>query len=194
MACTDLLSVPVLYWGDGGSELFEEEGSWQQVVGSKFSTCGITIDRDNALMLIEEAGDIPYYIQLLAAEVWQYMINSEFVVTSEIIKLCSSKIIELKQDYYFELFDRQSVLQKKLLKALVINGENVFSSDYIKRFRLSATSSVQKAIVVLMDNGLIDRTMNNYFISDPFFRRYIENYAQKRNASKRNYNHIDNEK
>jgi len=28
-----------------------------------------------------------------------------------------------------------------------------------------------------MDNGLIDRTMNNYYISDPFFRRYIENYA-----------------
>jgi len=143
----------------------------------QFSTSGIAIDRENALLLIEEAGDIPYYIQLLAAEVWQYMINSEFVVTTEIIKLCSNKIIELKQDYYFELFDRQSVLQKKLLKALVTNGENVFSSDYIKRFRLSATSSVQKAIVVLMDNGLIDKTMNNYFISDPFFRRYIENYA-----------------
>jgi hypothetical protein len=143
----------------------------------QFSTSRISIDRDNALLLIEEAGDIPYYIQLLAAEVWQYMINSEFVVTFEIIKFCSNKIIELKQDYYFELFDRQSVLQKKLLKALVINGENVFSSDYIKRFRLSATSSVQKAIVVLMDNGLIDRIANNYFISDPFFRRYIENYA-----------------
>ena len=100
-------------------------------------------------------------------------------------------LIALLLILYNKLFDRQSVLPKKLLKALVINGENGFSSDYGKRFRLSATSSVQKAIVVLMDNGLIDRTMNKYFISDPFFRRYIENYALKRNASKRNYNHND---
>jgi len=98
-------------------------------------------------------------------------------VNSEIIKLCSNKIIELKQDFYFELFDRQSVLQKKLLKALVVSGENVFSKQYAQQFRLAAPSSIQKAIVVLMENGIIDKTQHSYFISDPFFKRYIQNYA-----------------
>ena len=124
-----------------------------------------------------QAADIPYYVQFLAAEVWQYVVNSTSEVNSEIIKICSNKIIEFKQDYYFELFDRQSVLQKKLLKALVISGENIFSTQYAKQFRLSAPSSIQKAILVLMDIGMIDKTQNTYFISDPFFKRYIQNYA-----------------
>ncbi len=143
----------------------------------QFQSSGITINRDTSMQLIEEAADIPYYVQFLAAEVWQYVVNSTSEVNSEIIKICSNKIIEFKQDYYFELFDRQSVLQKKLLKALVISGENIFSTQYAKQFRLSAPSSIQKAILVLMDIGMIDKTQNTYFISDPFFKRYIQNYA-----------------
>lgn len=143
----------------------------------KFSGAGISIDKQTALSLIEEAGDIPYYIQLLAAEIWQYMITSQTLITNETIKLCSTRIIVLKQDYYFELFDRQSITQKQLLKALVVSGDNVFSSEYAKRFRLSASSTIQKAILVLMESGIIDRTLNTYFISDPFFKRFILNYA-----------------
>ncbi len=59
----------------------------------------------------------------------------------------------------------------------MISGENVFSTQYAKQFRLSAASSIQKAIVALMDSGIIDKSHNRYFISDPFFKRYIENYA-----------------
>jgi AAA+ ATPase superfamily predicted ATPase len=143
----------------------------------QFKGSGININRENSILLIDEAADIPYYIQFLAAEVWQFVINSVHEVNSEIIKICSNKIIEYKQDYYFELFDRQSVLQKKILKALVISGENIFSTQYSQQFRLSAASSIQKAILVLMENGLIDKTQNTYFISDPFFKRYIQNYA-----------------
>ncbi len=40
---------------------------------SRFSSSGILIDETVSLYLIEQAGNIPYYIQLLASEVWQYM-------------------------------------------------------------------------------------------------------------------------
>lgn len=143
----------------------------------KFSASNIVIDTETAIYLLQEAGDIPYYIQLLAAEIWQYMITSLTVVTVEIVSLCANRIVELKSDYYFELFDRQSVMQKQLLKALVFSGENVFSVGYAKQFRLSAASTIQKAILVLMDSGIIDRSMNTYFISDPFFSKFIQNYT-----------------
>jgi len=68
-------------------------------------------------------------------------------------------------------------MQKQLLKALVKSGDNIFSADYTKRFRLSASSTTQKSVEVLMDSGIIDKTDNSYFISDPFFKRFIENYA-----------------
>jgi len=143
----------------------------------KMGLSDIKIDRPTALFIIEQSGDIPYYIQLLAAEIWQYMINSQTIVTNEIVLLCSERIVELKQDYYYELFDRQSVMQKQLLKALSQSGESVFSKEYAKRFRLSTTSTTQKAILVLMDSGIIDKTDAGYFISDPFFNRFLQNYA-----------------
>ena len=129
------------------------------------------------IYIIGQSGDIPYYIQLLAAEIWQYVINSQSKVTEEMVHLCSNRIVELKQDYYYELFDRQSVMQKQLLKALAQSGEGVFSADYARRFRLSTAATIQKAILVLMDSSIIDKSDNSYFIRDPFFKRFIQNYA-----------------
>lgn len=144
---------------------------------AKFGLSAIKIEPDEALYLIEQSGDIPYYIQLLAAEIWQYMITSQTQVTTEIVDTCAKQIVELKQDYYYELFDRQSVMQKQLLIALVHSGENIFSTAYTKRFRLSAASTTQKSVFVLMDSGIIDKTDQTYFISDPFFKRFLQNYA-----------------
>jgi predicted transcriptional regulator len=68
-------------------------------------------------------------------------------------------------------------MQKQLLKALIQSGDNIFSSLYTKRFRLSAASTTQKSVLALMDSGIIDKTDSSYFISDPFFIRFIRNYA-----------------
>ena len=144
---------------------------------SKFEMSGIEIGNEEALLLINQAGDIPYYIQLLAAEIWQYMITAYTLVTKDIIVAAASRIIELKEDYYHELFDRQSVMQKKLLISLTYCGENIFSSGFTKQYRLSAASTTQKSVLSLMDSGIIDKTNNTYFISDPFFKRYLQNYA-----------------
>ena len=144
---------------------------------AKFGISGIQIELQEALYLIGQTGDIPYYIQLLAAEIWQYMITSQTQVTQEIVDTCTRQIVELKQDYYYELFDRQSVMQKQLLIALIHSGDNIFSSAYSKRFRLSAASTTQKSVLVLMDSGIIDKTDNTYFISDPFFKRFLYRYA-----------------
>ena len=144
---------------------------------AKFGLSGIRIELREAFYLIEQTGNIPYYIQLLAAEIWQYMITSQTQVTTEIVDACAKQIVDLKQDYYYELFDRQSVMQKQLLIALVHSNDNIFSSHYTKRFRLSAASTTQKSVLVLMDSGIIDKTDSSYFISDPFFKRFLQNYA-----------------
>jgi hypothetical protein len=41
------------------------------------------------------------------------------------------KVLAHKSDYYMELFERQSQSRKQLLKALVCEGENIFSLEYI---------------------------------------------------------------
>lgn len=153
------------------------ENETVEFLKSRFSFSGTRIGKTASLHLIEQAGNIPYYIQLLAAEVWQAVVSSQEEVKNDIIDICAERIVDLKSDYYFELFDRQSAYQKKLLKSLVVSGENVFSADYAKRFRLSATSTTQKALIGLVENGVIEKLEGSYFIPDPFFKRFLVRYA-----------------
>lgn len=129
------------------------------------------------LYLIQQAANIPYYIQLLAAEVWQSVITTRSDVTTDMIDSAVERIVTLKGDYYQELFDRQSVMQKKLLMALVSSGDNIFSTAYTKQYRLTAASTTQKSVLSLQENGLVDKINNTWFVCDPFFKRYLQNYA-----------------
>jgi len=143
----------------------------------RFALSKIDLDEETALYLIEHAGAIPYYIQFLASEVWQYIINQKQIVNKEIINECSNKILDLKSDYYLELFDRQSAYQKKLLKALAKSSTNIFSADYAKKNRLSAQSTTQKALTGLINIGIIEKNGNEYSFDDPFFKQFILRFA-----------------
>jgi AAA+ ATPase superfamily predicted ATPase len=119
---------------------------------------------------LESVLDLP---DKLASEIWQRCINRVETVNDEIIAACADSILDLKGDYYFELFDRQTAYQKKLLKALAADGQNVFSAEYAVRFRLSAASTTQKALNGLVNSGIVEKYQNAYTFGDPFFKRYL---------------------
>ncbi|MCL2435573.1 MAG: ATP-binding protein [Lentimicrobiaceae bacterium] len=139
----------------------------------KFYLSNIYIDDEIAKYLISVAADIPHYIQLLASEIWQNMINNQTSVTKTIVDECAHKILMLKSDYYFELFENRSQNQKKLLKALSYERKNIFSADYINKHRLSAASTLQRSVKELINNGIIEKNGDEYFITDPFFRLFL---------------------
>jgi len=149
-----------------------------QFLINRFATSSIKIDEPTAIFLITQAGNIPYYIQLLSAEVWQNVIASSTDIDQNLITHCAKRIVDLKSDYYYELYDRQSAYQKKLLKALSISEENVFSADYARQFRLSAVSSTQKALSGLIESGIVEKAERRYFFSDPFFKRFLCRYTE----------------
>lgn len=144
---------------------------------NRFALSAISVNDETAGYLIKTAGNIPYYIQMLASEVWQLAILSKKAIDRDTIDKGAQQIIANKYDYYAELFDKQSVRQKQLLLALVHSGENIFSTQYAKVHHLGAPSSTQKSAAALLDSGTIEKTGNNYFISDPFFRKFLKRIA-----------------
>ncbi|GHV20872.1 ATPase [Spirochaetia bacterium] len=141
----------------------------------KFSAHSITINSGMAKYIITTAGDIPHYIQLLASEVWQYMVNEKNTVTTDIIDYCVQRVLASNKDYHIELFDRQSNSKKQLLQALSQSGKNIFSINYIKTYRLSSASAIQKAVKELIEDNIIEKINNEYFIADPFFKLFVIN-------------------
>ncbi len=138
-----------------------------------FAQSGMDIDMETANYLIDTAGNIPHYIQLLAAECWQYLVATQTEITREVIDICASHILVLKYDYYMEVYEHLSQSQRQLLKALTVSGKNIFSINYIKEHRLPAPSTLQRAVKGLINNGVIEKVKTEYFIADPFFYRFV---------------------
>ena len=139
----------------------------------KFSLSNISIDDATAKYLIEVAADIPHYIQFLASEVWQNTVNAQTVVTKSIIDDSVRNVLAHNNDYYMEVFDNRSPSQKQLLKALAHDGKNIYSADYIKKYRLTAISTLQRSAKNLIDKGIVEKKGAEYFITDPFFKMFV---------------------
>jgi AAA+ ATPase superfamily predicted ATPase len=139
----------------------------------KFAESAITLNTETAKYIIFVAANIPHYIQMMAAEIWQYMVNTQKTVTKEIVDDCSKRLLALKSDYYMELFDRQSKSKKQLLQALTENGKNIFSVTYIREYRLPSAATIQRAAKDLILDGIVEKMNDEYFITDPFFKLFL---------------------
>lgn len=140
----------------------------------RFGRDNISLGEDKAKYLIKCASEIPYYIQLLASFIWQRTITRNKCITMDDIDNSVQDIIDLKGDFYFEQFNRYATGQKQLMRALAISGEHIFSTEYVHKNKLNTPSSVQKNIKTLLEDGIADKSGDTYFISDPFFRRYLQ--------------------
>jgi hypothetical protein len=141
-----------------------------------FSKKGIRLDEETVQYIISVTGNIPHYIQLLAAEIWQ-CVESNTGVTREIVDASLLRVLTLKGDYYMELFDHQSKSKKQLLLALCSSGKNIFSEAYIRANNLPSSATLQRAVDGLTNDGIIDKMGGEYFISDPFFKLFLKDFS-----------------
>ncbi len=145
-------------------------------IQSKFKQDNIEIDKETAGYIIEKVFLIPYYIQLISAELWQEVITTSKKITKETVNKAVEKIIDLKSDYYWELTSKQTTYRKKILKALSEIPDEIFSKETTKRFNLGAVSSTQKALEVLIEQGVVDKINKKYVFTDPIYSEFIKQY------------------
>lgn len=144
---------------------------------NNFSRRNIELDSEMATCIIDVSANIPYYIQQLASEIW-LNIESNTKITREIIDQCVWRVVAMKSDYFMELFENQSTSKKQLLVALCTEGENIFSESYRKTHRLPSSATLQRAVKGLTQDGVIDKIGSEHFITDPFFKFYLQDIAR----------------
>jgi len=144
---------------------------------SRFKRSDIGIDNNTAEYLLQAAGNIPYYIQYIAFEIWQHMILSdENNIAAKHVDEAVKRVLELKSDYYWELTNKYTGYRKKVLYALSRSVSELFSKKTAEKFDLGAVSSTQKAIDVFINDGIIERNQSTYDFSDPIYKRFIKTY------------------
>lgn len=144
---------------------------------TQFQKFNINISEETAEYLLAIAENIPYYIQLLASEVWQLSVTIKNEIETSDIDIAADKIINIKNDYYLELYENLSKYQKMILKAISTDNREIFSKQYHRKHRLSAVSTTQKSVNALINSGIIFKSDDEYQFSDPFFKKFIVHYT-----------------
>jgi AAA+ ATPase superfamily predicted ATPase len=143
-------------------------------VNKRFSDAGITLSKASAERIVQEAANIPYYIQFLASELFQQMVDkSKKVFSEEDVQVACRNISSLKSDLYEEHFGSLSMNQRKIIHALAAEGVLRFTEAYRLRYHLPVSSSINSAVKQLLEQGHIEKQEHGYEVADPFFKLWL---------------------
>ena len=150
--------------------------AWEEFISSQFRRRGRTID-DGALSALLAAADlIPYDVQRIAHELWDYAeIADKRVLNTPDVRKVIDKLVIGQSTYYELLWEQLPARQRATLQALAHRGASEIYSQAVRgEFRLGPASSVQKALHSLDARDIIDRYRGEYFFLDPLLRSWIQ--------------------
>ncbi|MDR0910539.1 MAG: ATP-binding protein [Spirochaetaceae bacterium] len=128
-----------------------------------FSKEDISISKECAEYIMQKAGNIPYYVQMLGSEIWQYMMPEQKTVTKEIINASVKIAVSHNSDTYEEIIYNVSEKAKDMLLLMANDKKTSLPDEERKEIELE-----------LRDKGITEFTDMQYYIADPFFRLYIK--------------------
>ena len=153
---------------------------WSDFIIDHFRQRGRTLD-DAALQALLTAADlIPYDVQRIAHELWDYAeIKDRRQLDVSDINSVITSLVANQSTYYELLWEQLSARQRAALQALAYRGASeIYAQSVRDEFRLGPASTVQKALQSLDSRDVIDRYKGSYFFLDPLFPQWI----QKRTA------------
>jgi len=143
-------------------------------IRSRFHSVKMDIDPACIDRILEISGCHSYYTQQLCHEAYNMTVPQKQVTEENILKALKQCIAA--QSYaYTTLWDGLAGKQRELVVALSkLPGSNVYSKEFIDRFNLGSTSSIQTAIDALEKKGIIDRENGGFVLSDIFFIQWVK--------------------
>lgn len=113
----------------------------------------------------------PYYVQKLASLVWD---RSDSGVTIETLEHAYGALLQSETPDFEAHWSGLTNAQKHLLQALArVPTASPFSKDYLKQHELSL-GGVQKALKVLIEKDLIEKTDAGYLLTDPMMAEWLK--------------------
>jgi len=150
--------------------------AWKEFIASQFSRRRRSIDEGAMSALLGTADLIPYDVQRIAHELWDYAeILDKRALTSSHVRTVIDKLVSGQSTYYELLWEQLPPRQRATLQALAHRGAlEIYSQTVREEFRLGPASSVQKALQSLDARDILDRYRGEYFFLDPLLPCWIK--------------------
>lgn len=142
---------------------------------AQFDKYGKKIERKAIEYLYDLFEGYTYYLQKTLNVAFSEQ-TADDICENKTIKEIILNILEANSTIYREILSNIPERQKELLYALAIEGktERITSSDFIKKYNLISSSSVQSASKQLLEKDFITKLDRKYSLSDKFFSLWIK--------------------
>jgi hypothetical protein len=151
------------------------EDAWKEFIVRQFGKKRRKVD-DGALdALLSIADLIPYDVQRIAHELWDYTeIAGKRTLGASDVTWVVEALVAGQSTYYEQLWQQLSSAQRATLQALAQLGPSQIYSQAVRtEFRLGPASTVQRAVEALNSKDILDRYKGHYFFLDPLFPQWI---------------------
>jgi len=149
---------------------------WKDFISYHFRKRGRTLDGPGLETLLTSADLIPYDVQRIAHELWDYAeLRNKRQLDVTDVKTVIEGLVTTQSTYYELLWEQLSARQRAALQAIAFRGASeIYSQGVREEFRLGPASSVQKALQSLDSRDILDRYKTRYFFLDPLFPFWIK--------------------
>jgi len=150
------------------------ENLFCQYILDKFRRTGYKTDVATTLAIIREADNVPNNVQMLCHELWE-ICRDRKVVEEKDIKESIGSLVKTQSVLYSAAWDSISLHQRRLLKAIALEGEvqAPTASDFIQRYNLGSAASVQRSMQRLIERDILDKQEAGLAFTDAFMKDWI---------------------
>jgi hypothetical protein len=148
---------------------------WKDSITRHFRKRGRTLEDPGLETLLASADLIPYDVQRIAHELWDYAeLKDKRQLDVSDVKSVIESLVTSQSTYYELLWEQLSARQRAALQAIAHRGASeIYGQGVREEFRLGPASSVQKALQLLDSRDILDRYKGSYFFLDPLFPCWI---------------------
>lgn len=139
-----------------------------------FSKAGKSLPADVFQMVYERFEGITWYVQRVMNELFS-LTSTGSACTVEMIDVAIDNILRANEFNYQSLLFQLPPKQKMLLVAICKAGKAtaLTSADFVRRWHLPSTSSVQSAIKGLLEKSFVTTSLGVYEVYDKFFAMWL---------------------
>jgi len=165
-----------------GPQMFLDKiaaADWTEFITTQFHRRGRTVAGTALEFLLNAADLIPYDVQRIAHELWDYAeLQNKKQLDIADIEAVVNALVSGQSTYYELLWEQLAPRQRAALQALAARGHaEIYSQTLREEFRLGPASTVQKAFQSLDAKDILDRYKGDYFFLDPLFPMWINKRA-----------------
>lgn len=135
---------------------------------------GISLDQEIFHDIYSRFEGHTWYVQYLLNVIYEYVPR---IVTQEEVNNAIARILRRNEDAYRETLDRLSKNQVALLSAIANEGivVQVNAGAFIRKYRLTGSSSVNRALEYLIDKEFVYKQSNGYIVYNRLLGMWLRN-------------------